>query len=183
MFQSNLILLLSFSTGRHMSVTSPAILANFFEKQCTQNHPQYLSGLSRALYPTSFLEIAVYTDAKRRGIYLALFTDPEGDSCFSIYQISWIKMKKSNLSTLKTSLSRNFVYNLQTFRGFQQVHFYVVFFCKFSMKIIFYLPVNNDKPKFVAFFVFVRMLYLSLKFRLLKMSRKETPSWLSGHKQ
>ena len=33
-------------------------------------------------------------DAKCQGIYLALFTDPEGDSCFSIYQISWIKMKK-----------------------------------------------------------------------------------------
>ena len=27
-------------------------------------------------------------DAKRRGMYLALWTDPEGDSCFSIYQIS-----------------------------------------------------------------------------------------------
>ena len=25
---------------------------------------------------------------------LALFTDPEEDSCFSIYQISWIKMEK-----------------------------------------------------------------------------------------
>ena len=33
-------------------------------------------------------------DAKRQGIYIALFTDPEGDSCFSIYQISCIKMKK-----------------------------------------------------------------------------------------
>ena len=31
----------------------------------------------------------IYLEAKRRGIYLALFTDPEGDSCFSIYQISW----------------------------------------------------------------------------------------------
>ena len=30
------------------------------EKQWTQNHPQYLSVLSRALYPTTFLEIAVY---------------------------------------------------------------------------------------------------------------------------
>ena len=30
----------------------------------------------------------LYRDAKRQGIYLALFTDPEGDSCFSIYQIS-----------------------------------------------------------------------------------------------
>ena len=42
-----------------MSTASPAILSNFFEKQWTQNHPQYLSGLSRALYPTTFLEIAV----------------------------------------------------------------------------------------------------------------------------
>ena len=32
--------------------------------------------------------------ATRRGIYQALFTDHQGDSCFSIYQISWIKMKK-----------------------------------------------------------------------------------------
>ena len=39
----------------------------------------------------------IYRDAKRRGIYLALSTDPEGDSSFSIYQISWIKMKKGNL--------------------------------------------------------------------------------------
>ena len=27
------------------------------------------------------------------------------------------------------------------------------FFCNFSMKIIFYLPVNTDKPKFVVFFL------------------------------
>ena len=39
--------------------TSRAILSNFFEEQCTQNHPQYLSGLSRALFPTTFLEIVV----------------------------------------------------------------------------------------------------------------------------
>ena len=26
---------------------------------------------------------------------------------------------------------------------------------KFSMKIIFYLPVNTDKPKFLAFLIFV----------------------------
>ena len=57
---SNLLLLLSFSTRRHTSMASSAILSNFFEKQCTQNHPQYLSGLSRALYPTTFLETAVY---------------------------------------------------------------------------------------------------------------------------
>ena len=35
------------------------ILSNFFEKKRTQNHPQCLSGLSRALFPTTVLEIAV----------------------------------------------------------------------------------------------------------------------------
>ena len=38
--------------------------------------------------------VDIYLDASRLGIFLALLTDPEGDSCFSIYQISWIKMKK-----------------------------------------------------------------------------------------
>ena len=42
-----------------MSTATPAILSNFFEKQWSQNHPQYLSGLLRALYPKTFLEIAV----------------------------------------------------------------------------------------------------------------------------
>ena len=37
-----------------------AILLNFFQKQWAKNPPQYLSGLSRALFPTTFLEIAVY---------------------------------------------------------------------------------------------------------------------------
>ena len=41
-------------------MASRAILSNFFEEQWTQNHPQYLSGLSRALFPTTFLEKAVY---------------------------------------------------------------------------------------------------------------------------
>ena len=57
---------------------------------------------------------------------VALFADPEGDSCFSIYQISWIKLKKATFGKLKTSLSRNFVYNLQTFRRFCQVHFTIL---------------------------------------------------------
>ena len=41
-------------------MASSSILANFFEEQWTQNHPQYLSALSRALFLTTFLEIAVY---------------------------------------------------------------------------------------------------------------------------
>ena len=32
----------------------------------------------------------IYRDAKCRGIYPPLFTNPQGDSCFSIYQIRWI---------------------------------------------------------------------------------------------
>ena len=47
-----------------MSVASRTILSNFFEEQCPQSHPQYLSGSLRALFPTSFLEIAVYAGAK-----------------------------------------------------------------------------------------------------------------------
>ena len=35
--------------------------------------------------------VDIYLDAPRLGIYPPLFTDPEGDSCFSIYEIRWIK--------------------------------------------------------------------------------------------
>ena len=35
-----------------------------------------------------WIVLNIYTET------LALWTDPEGDSCFSIYQISWIKIKK-----------------------------------------------------------------------------------------
>ena len=105
-------------------------------------------------------DVNIDRDAKRRGRYLALFTDPEGDSCFSIYQISWIKLKKSNVRKSKASLSRNFVYNVQTFRGFFSTA--SLRFCrKFSMKIIFYLPVNTDKPKVVAFCLYDCFIYRS----------------------
>ena len=58
----------------------------------------------------------IYRDAKRRGVYLALFVDSEGESCLSSYQICWMKVKKVTFCQLKTSLSRNFVYHSQTFR-------------------------------------------------------------------
>ena len=45
-----------------MFMASRAILSNFFEEQWTRNHPQYLSGLLRALLSTIFLKIAVYAD-------------------------------------------------------------------------------------------------------------------------
>ena len=48
--------------------------------------------------------VDIYRDAKLRGIYPPLFTDPEGDSCFSIYQIRWIR---KTLQLLLLKLSRN----------------------------------------------------------------------------
>ena len=59
LYLSNLLLLLSFSSRKHMCMASRAILSTFFEEQQTQSHPQYLSGLLRALFPTTLLEIAV----------------------------------------------------------------------------------------------------------------------------
>ena len=41
-------------------MASHAILSYFFEEQWTKNHPQYLSGLSSALFLRTFLEKAVY---------------------------------------------------------------------------------------------------------------------------
>ena len=38
------------------------ILLNLSDEQWTQNHPQCLMGLSCALFPTTFLEIAVYNN-------------------------------------------------------------------------------------------------------------------------
>ena len=55
-----LLLLLSFGTHKHTSIPTRTILSNFFGEQWTENHPRYLSGLSRAFFPTTFLEIAVY---------------------------------------------------------------------------------------------------------------------------
>ena len=62
---SNQFLLLSFSICKHKSMASLVIISNFFEKQWTKNHPQYLSGLSCALFPTTFHEIAVYNIVSR----------------------------------------------------------------------------------------------------------------------
>ena len=43
-----------------------------------------------------WIVVDIYRDVKRRGIYLPLFTDPKGVSCFSIYQIRWIKKRFLN---------------------------------------------------------------------------------------
>ena len=103
------------------------------------------SYLERYNYPPKGWVVKINQHAKCRGIYLALFTDPEGDSGFSINQISWIKRKKGTFC--KLSLCRNFFYTF--------VKCILRFCCKFSVKIIFYLPVNTDKQKLVTFFIFV----------------------------
>ena len=50
--------------------------------------------------------VTIYRDAKCRGIHLVLLTDPEGDSCFSIYQISGIKIKKELVVNTRRHLVR-----------------------------------------------------------------------------
>ena len=47
--------------------------------------------------------VDIYRDALRLGIYPPLFTDPEGDSCFSIYQLRWIKNAASFMATISSS--------------------------------------------------------------------------------
>ena len=47
--------------------------------------------------------VDIYRDAKRRGIYPPLFIDPEGDSCFSIFQIRWRKNAASLMAKISSS--------------------------------------------------------------------------------
>ena len=69
---SKLLLFLSFRTRKHTSIASRANLSNFFEEHSTQNHPQCLSGSSRALFPITFLEIALGISVS---IHLIVITD------------------------------------------------------------------------------------------------------------
>ena len=53
----------------------------------------------------------IYRDAKRRCIYPPLFTDPEGDSCFSIHKIRWIeKQNASSISSSETFAKRRAIF-------------------------------------------------------------------------
>ena len=64
-------------------------------------------------------------------------------------------MKKATFCKVKISLSRNFVYNLQTFRWFYQVHFYD-FVANLAWRW-FSVPTgkHTDKQKFLSFLVLV----------------------------
>ena len=63
--------------------------------------------------------VDIYRDAKRRGIYPPLCTDPEGDSCFSIYQIRWIKKMPfpalmATISSSETFAKRRAIFSLRS---------------------------------------------------------------------
>ena len=62
--------------------------------------------------------VDIYRDAKRRGIYPPLFTDPEGDSCFSIYQIRWIKERFFKKRAIFLSVRKTV--NIQGFSELQE---------------------------------------------------------------
>ena len=53
--------------------------------------------------------VDIYRDEKRRVIYPPLFTGPEGDSCFSIYLIRWIK-NASSISSSGTFAKRRTIF-------------------------------------------------------------------------
>ena len=74
-----------------------------------------------------------------------VYISPKEDSCFSIYQISWIKIKKELFENKRLHLE--FVY--AAIDSVSGIIFYAGFCCQF-----FFLPVNADKPNFVSFLVF-----------------------------
>ena len=96
----------------------------------------------------------IYTETRSVKVYILRCSPTLRGIVVSVFTKSAsIKLKKSNFFKLKTSLGRNFVNNLQTFRGF--VEFILRFCCKFSMNIIFYLTSEHREAKFLAFLVFV----------------------------
>ena len=114
-------------------------------------------------------------DAKHWGTCLALWTDPEGDSCFSIYQIRWIKIKKE-LFVNKTRHSFRVClrFNWQCFRD----HLLWVC-CKFSERIFFYQTLTPNKPNFVFFLVFVSTAAsFTAKISSFETVANEKPFWI-----
>ena len=84
------------------------------------------------------------------------------------------QLDKNELKLLFVNLK--LVSTLQTFRGFCQVHFYHLWQIQHENNFL----ANTDKPKFVAFLIFVgtTALFIVQISSFPKMSRKETPSWL-----
>ena len=69
-----------FPLGNESQIT---ISLNMLKLQIVYNYPP----------KRRWIVVDIYRDGKRRGIYPPLFTDPEGDSCFS-YLPNWMDKKK-----------------------------------------------------------------------------------------
>ena len=76
---------LSFNVKQNLSESDSEILIWFLNtnRNCRIIYNYPLKG--------RWIVVDIYRDVKHRGIYPPLFTDPAGESCFSIYQIRWIK--------------------------------------------------------------------------------------------
>ena len=120
--------------------------------------------------------VGIYRDTKRRGIYPPLWTEPEGYSCFSTYQISWIKINKKEIfCTQNTFLD----WSLLSFNWQCSGDYFYNFLANPVRKFFFFRPVNRLSSKLLSLFryLLVQMLHLPLKLHLSKLSRKETPLW------
>ena len=88
LFESPLLFTLIKSLSRH----SPETQAQYFTCLASKQLLERLWIVYNYSPKGRWIVVDIYRDAKRRRIYPPLFTDPEGDSCFSIYQIRWKKM-------------------------------------------------------------------------------------------
>ena len=100
-------------------------------------------------------------DAKHRGVYPALWTDPEGYSCFSIYQISWIKSKRNFF--INKRRHSEFVYRLnwQCFGD----HFFIILL-QIQWEIFFYSNQSTLTSHILSlsWYLLVQLLHLPPKF-------------------
>ena len=122
----------------------------------------------------------IYRDAKCRGIYLALFTDPDRDSCFSNYQIGWIKNeKKVPFCKLKMSLNRKSFFTIYKHSGdFFKCIFTILLQIQHENNFL-PIPVDTDKAKCLGICLYDFFIYRSnFVFQSLEKRRHLG----SGHK-
>ena len=95
--------------------------------------------------------VDIYRDAKRRGMYPLLFTDPEADSCFSIYQIRWIK-NASSISSSETLTKRRAIFlsvhKTVNIQGYSKL-WEPIKMCENCYPLIWYILIKNYSCKIV----------------------------------
>ena len=109
-------------------------------------------------------------------IYPRLFTDPEGNNCFSIYQTSWIQMKNVTFCKQKTSLCRNLFTMYKHFGDFVKCIFMILLQIQDEN-----ISLPPSQSLLLSWSLLVRLLHLSLQFRLPKISLSRS-HLVSGHK-